>query len=293
MISNLILMLKLLVREMKCKHIGLYGIVLAGAFSLCVAGCGNSDVNDISANSEETIATNEFTANESAMNDTLANDIGNQSNPDDYSQSSDVDTEIRNKLNDVMAENEDAFAWITVDGTDINGPVFQSWEEDDYYASHNRAAQRDSAGEMYIEMANIIDMCDFNTVIHGSGGENGIFSELINFENPDFFEANEEFTIYLADNKLKYEIWAVLERDNTSLIRDYDFTYSSGCKAFLNDVYGNKVMGKHIRGGWGDANENMFMVTLTVDNPDSDKQLIVIGALVEDEMGTINRVVME
>lgn len=284
----MILMLKLLVREMRCKHIGLYGIVLAGVFSLCMVGCGNSSVNAIGTVSEEIMVTNE-----SATNDILADDVNNQSIDNTSIQISDSDLDIRNKLNDVMASNEDAFAWITVDGTDINGPVFQSWEEDDYYASHNRLSQSDGTGEMYIEMANIIDMCDFNTVIHGSGGENGIFSELINFENPDFFEANEEFTIYLADNKLKYEIWAVLERDNTSLIRDYDFTYKSGCKAFLDDVYGNKVMGKHIRGGWGDANENMFMVTLTVDNPDSDKQLIVIGALVEDEMGTINRAVME
>lgn len=205
----------------------------------------------------------------------------------------DKDADISSKLNSMMTDNNDAFAWITVDGTSIDGPVFQSWEEDDYYASHNRTNENDNIGEMYIEMANIIDMCDFNTVIHGSGGENGVFAELINFENPDFFEANEEFTIYLADNKLKYEIWAVTERENTSLIRDYDFTYSSGCKAFLEDVYDSKVMNKHIRSGWGDANENMFMVTLTVDNPASDKQLIVIGALVEDQRGTINRVVME
>lgn len=273
-----------LVKEMRYKYSGLYGIAAAFVFSFCMVGCGNTEVDsmDTSPDSDAiAIATDDMVSD--AADDSYAKE----------NSSEDLDVEIKEKLSAIMADNEDAFAWLIVDGTDINGPVFQSWEEDDYYASHNREAQNDSNGEMYIEMANIIDMCDFNTVIHGSGGENGIFSELINFENPDFFDANEEFTIYLADNKLKYEIWAVLERDNTSLIRDYDFTYSFGCKAFLDDVYGEKVMGKHIRGGWGDANENMFMVTLTVDNPASDKQLIVIGALVEDEMGTINRVMME
>lgn len=278
----MILMWKQLVKIMRNKYIA----ILISILAFGVIGCGNAVVESIenSQESETIILTNDADSNE---NDT-------QNDFEDNVSDSNEDAEIRAKLKEVMAENEDAFAWITVDGTNIDGPVFQSWEEDDYYAGHDRTFQDDNIGEMYIEMANIIDMCDFNTVIHGSGGEEGVFAELINFENPDFFEVNEEFTIYLADNnKLKYEIWAVMERDNTSLIRDYDFTYSSGCKQFLDDVYGNKVMGKHIRGGWGDANENMFMVTLTVDNPDSNKQLIVIGALVEDEMGTINRLVME
>lgn len=243
----------------------------------CLVGCGSNSnlLNDKSAEDNATNIVEDDSANinDSAMQEPIA--------------------DKKSVLKEYIASNEDVFAWITVDGTSIDGPVLQSWEEDDYYASHNDQKQLDGNGAMYIEMANMTNMCDFNTVVHGSGGTNGLFGELVNFENPDFFEANEEFTIYLPDNKLTYEIWAVFERDNTSLIREYDFSYQSGCKQFLDDVYGEKVMGKQIRGGWGDANENMFMVTLTVDNPDSDRQLVVIGALVDDEMGTIDRIVSE
>lgn len=248
----------------------------------CFIGCGN-------AYSEQENEDNSI-ENEESSNESTAEDI----NAINSSEEADVDnTDKTQLLNEYIYQNEDVIALLSVEGTDIEGPVLQSWEEDDYYASHNDQKQLDSNGAMYIEMANMANMCDFNTVIHGSGGEDGIFGELIYFENPDFFEKHEEFVVYLPDNKLTYEIWAVFERDNTSLIREYDFTYQSGCRQFLDDVYGDKVMGKQIRGGWGDANENMFMVTLTVDNPDSDKQLVVIGALVDDEAGTIDRIVSE
>ena len=192
----------------------------------------------------------------------------------------------------LQAENEDVIAWLQVPGTNIDYPVLQSWEEDDYYATRNAHKQDDKAGALYIEMANMPNMCDFNTVIHGNGTE-GLFGELVNYTNPDFFGENEEFYIYLDGNVLKYEIWAAFERDNTSLIRDYDFSYIEGCKDFLNDVYNSKIMGKQIREGWEDVSEYHFLVTLTVDNPDSDKQLVVIGALVYDAAGTIDRMILE
>jgi len=256
-----------------------------------LSGCASE--NEISVDDDKTSHNDITNEAYSDTDDSYSNSYDTSNDGSDESNQAYDSSVIQGRLDELMASNEDAFAWITVDGTSIDGPVLQSWEEDDYYASHNEQKQSDSNGAMYIEMANMANMCDFNTVIHGSGGENGVFAELINFANPDFFDAHEEFVIYLPDNKLTYEIWAVFERDNTSLIREYDFTYQEGCRQFLDDVYGDKVMGKRIRGGWGDANENMFMVTLTIDNPDSDKQLVVIGALIEDEQGTIDRIISE
>lgn len=267
---------------MNKSSINLLLLLIISAFCMVVlGGCAKNSNTNVD---EATIEQNEETDDSNADSYVVV---------DESVSSDESKNNVQDKLLGLMGSNEDVIAWITVDGTNIDGPVLQSWEEDDYYASHNEQNQPDSNGAMYIEMANMANMCDFNTVIHGSGGEQGVFAELVNFENPDFFDAHEGFVIFLPDNKLTYEIWAVFERDNTSLIRDYDFTYQEGCRKFLDDVYGEKVMGKHIRGGWGDANENMFMVTLTADNPNSDRQLVVIGALVDDEQGTIDRIVSE
>ena len=194
-------------------------------------------------------------------------------------------------------ENPEIFAWIYIPDTSIDAPVAQSGESDEYYASHNITKENDENGALYIEAANLTSMCDFNTVIHGNtaeDGESGLFAELYQFSDPDYFDSHEQMYLYLEDNVLTYEIFAAYERENNSLIRTYDFTYLSGCDLFLKDMYGIRSMNMMIRSGWEDVTPYHFLVTLTTSRgKDSDSQFVVLAALIEDPAGTIDRAVME
>lgn len=194
-------------------------------------------------------------------------------------------------------ENPEIFAWIYIPDTSIDAPVAQSGESDEYYASHNITKENDENGALYIEAANLTSMCDFNTVIHGNtaeDGESGLFAELYQFSDPDYFDSHEQMYLYLEDNVLTYEIFAAYERENNSLIRTYDFTYLTGCDQFLKDMYGIRSMNMMIRSGWEDVTPYHFLVTLTTSRgKDSDSQFVVLAALIEDPAGTIDRAVME
>lgn len=194
-------------------------------------------------------------------------------------------------------ENPEIFAWIYIPDTSIDAPVAQSGESDEYYASYNITKENDENGALYIEAANLTSMCDFNTVIHGNtaeDGESGLFAELYQFSDPDYFDSHEQMYLYLEDNVLTYEIFAAYERENNSLIRTYDFTYLSGCDQFLKDMYGIRSMNMMIRSGWEDVTPYHFLVTLTTSRgKDSDSQFVVLAALIEDPAGTIDRAVME
>ncbi len=194
-------------------------------------------------------------------------------------------------------ENPEIFAWIYIPDTSIDAPVAQSGESDEYYASHNITKENDENGALYIEAANLTSMCDFNTVIHGNtaeDGESGLFAELYQFSDPDYFDSHEQMYLYLEDNVLTYEIFAAYERENNSLIRTYDFTYLSGCDQFLKDMYSIRSMNMMIRSGWEDVTPYHFLVTLTTSRgKDSDSQFVVLAALIEDPAGTIDRAVME
>lgn len=202
------------------------------------------------------------------------------------------DAEIDFKV--LQSENPDVFAWLYIPGTEIDYPVLQSEESDTFYESHDQYQNESEGGAIYTELANMKSMCDFNTVLNGKGGENGLFSELYRFADPEFFESHGQVYLYLEDNLLTYEVFAAFERDNTSLIRTYDFSYISGCQKFLDDLYGSREMGKIIREGWEDVTPYHFLITLTTTSPaNPDKQYVVIAALVGDAAGTIDRVVVE
>lgn len=193
-------------------------------------------------------------------------------------------------------ENPDIFAWIYIPDTDIDCPVLQSDQSDTFYESHNACGEEDDAGAVYIELANLTSMCDFNTVLHGRTGADGkgLFADLYRFADPDFFEDHEYVYLYLDGNVLIYEIFAAYERENTSLIRTYDFTYLSGCQQFLDDLYGTRNMGMQLRDGWENVSPYNYVITLTTAKEGhADSQFVVLAALTEDAAGTIHRVVTE
>lgn len=200
-------------------------------------------------------------------------------------------------FNALKAENSEIFGWLHIPDTSIDAPILQSAESDDYYATHNAMKEADEGGTLYIEAANLSSMCDFNTVIHGrtaEDGTSGIFADLYQFADPDFFDSHEQLYVYLDGNVLTYEVFAAFERENTSLLRTYDFTYLEGCNQFLEDVYNIREMNMMIRSGWEDVTPYHFLVTLTTskgENP--DKQFVVLAALINDPAGNIDRAVVE
>lgn len=197
----------------------------------------------------------------------------------------------------LQAENPDIFAWLYLPDTGIDYPVLQSEEADDYYETHDAFGNVSDVGAVYTELANLRNMCDFNTVLHGktsADGESGLFAGLYRFADPDYFDSHEYAYLYLDGNVLTYEIFAAYERENTSLIRTYDFTYKTGCQQFIDDLYDTRTMGMNIRDGWKEERVTPyhFLITLTtVKEDDPEKQFVVVAALVSDAAGTIDRLV--
>ncbi len=194
----------------------------------------------------------------------------------------------------LQEENPDIFAWLYVPGTDIDYPVLQSPVSDDYYKSHGQNGQEDESGALYTEMPNMMNMCDFNTIIHGKDNEDGdLFTGLHKFEDPDFFEKNEEFYIYLPGNVLTYEVFAAYYDDGSDILRRFDYTTYAGCEAHLEQIYAAREMGKQLREGWEDLMPYHFLVTLDGSVREDGKQYVVIGALTGDAAGVIDRVILD
>ena len=73
----------------------------------------------------------------------------------------------------LQEQNPDIFAWLYIPGTNIDLPVLQSPVSDEYYITHDIWGHENATGAVYTEMPNLMNMCDFNTVIHGDDLEEG------------------------------------------------------------------------------------------------------------------------
>ena len=244
-----------------------------------IAGCGRA--TDRSGEAEN--ATEEMTD--------ISGDETGSADPDQgtglrYESASDTEIDFEA----LKTENDEVIGWLYIPQCDVDEPILQSYTADDYYDTHNAYREDDDAGAIYIELANMPNMCDFMTVIHGHGGEGGLLSGLYQYSDPDFFDKNDKFYIYMDGNLLTYEIFASFTSERVSLIREYDFTYIDGCQQYLNYLYNDKAMDKLIRDEWDEVTPYYYLVTLTVESKDSpDTQYNIVGALIHDAAGSISR----
>ncbi|WP_197026914.1 class B sortase [Butyrivibrio sp. FCS014] len=189
--------------------------------------------------------------------------------------------------------NSDIFAWLYLPDTEIDYPVVQNSEGDDsFYLTHNVYRQEDPKGAIHIEAANLKDMCDFNEVLLGSAPEDGtMFAGLNKFLDRAYFEDHKYIYVYTEGNALIYYVFAAYSREDKKLLQQYDFSYAKGCREFLDEIFSSKTMNRNIRSGWERAVEvENFLITLsTRNNDDPSKQTVVIGCLVGDVRGEIDR----
>ena len=208
-------------------------------------------------------------------------------------ESSTLPTDTESGFDSVKRMNSDAFAWLYIPDTNINYPILQNAEGDDtFYQGHNELKEPDAEGAIYIEAANLNDMCDFNEVIHGASPADGTrFAGLNNFLDKKYFDEHQYAYVYMEDNSLTYYIIAAYTRDNTRLLEQYDFSYASGCSEFIDEIYNNGDANKIIREGCETGlSPEHFLITLTTDSTvEPGKQTVVVGCLVGDAAGKINR----
>lgn len=234
----------------------------------CAAGCGRK---------QETPAEN---LPETTEEETVHTGLANETAADGQ-----IDFDILQK------ENPDIFAWLYVPGTGIDYPVLQSPVSDDYYDNHTAESIEGAEGALYTEMPNLMDMCDFNTVIHGKdGNETDLFADIHQYENPDFFRENDKIYLYLPGNILTYTIFAAYYDDGSDILRRYDYTSIEGCQEYLDALYQTKAMNRNIREGWEGVTPGHFLITLNgLTDSQTNAQYVVIGALVADAAGTVGR----
>lgn len=195
---------------------------------------------------------------------------------------------------DVLNEqNEEIFAWIYVPGTNIDMPIAQSAVQDGFYEDHNWKKEEDENGCAYTEMANLINMCDFNTVVHGKSNEaETMFSELHRFSDEEFFEKNGQVYVYLPDNVLTYQVVAVHNEDKCSIIKEYNLTSYEGCESYIHDLKEKAVQTGIYREGWEELTPRHFLLTLVMECPEEEgTQEVITAVLVQDAAKKIDRVI--
>lgn len=135
--------------------------------------------------------------------------------------------------------NPDVHAWIKIEGTNIDYPILQNLEEDNFYLNHSWEGAKASQGAIYTQACNAKDFTDFNTIIYGhqmGGGNNTMFHDLDKYLDADFMASNPNVTIYTPEHILTYRIFATVIYDDRHLFHFFNYVMDAERQSFLDSL---------------------------------------------------------
>lgn len=137
----------------------------------------------------------------------LQKEVVKQESKEEEPQTEESHVEIPIDFAQLQAQNPDIYAWIQIDGTNINYPVAQSATDNEYYLNHTIEGQEGYPGSIYTENWNTKEFTDFNTVIYGHDMKDGsMFQNLHNYADASYMQQHPNVVIYTPEKKLTYQI---------------------------------------------------------------------------------------
>ena len=135
--------------------------------------------------------------------------------------------------------NPDVHAWIKIDGTNIDYPVVQNEEQEEYYLTHTWEGKYAAEGAIFTQAFNKKDFTDFNTVIYGHQMGEGVetmFHQLGNYLDDGYMKDHSEIVIYTPEHILTYKVFAAVVYDDRHLMKYYDYDKAEDRQAFLDSL---------------------------------------------------------
>ena len=183
---------------------------------------------------------------------------------------------------ELKAINEDIYAWIDIEDTNIHYPIVQSATDDSYYLDHTIERVKGLPGSIYTEKVNAKDFSDFNTLIYGHDMRDGsMFKHVHKFADAEFFKEHDTIMVYTEDRALEYRVYAAVVYDNRHIMYSYDNDEVDDRKEFIESLTEMKNKKNQYREGMT-IDENSKLITLsTCITGQPDRRFILVAELVE------------
>ena len=115
-------------------------------------------------------------------------------------------------LSAYLAQNPDFIAWLRIPGTNVDYPVVQTDDPDDYL-NHTFSGKQSVVGTLFSLADADYQAPGRNIAIYGhhlrSSGEK-MFTSLMRYKNPDFYEDNQTIVLDSLYRHSEYTIFAVV-----------------------------------------------------------------------------------
>lgn len=186
------------------------------------------------------------------------------------------DGEDNPTLKDLKKLNPDVKAWIQVPKTNIDYPVVQG-QDDMEYINKNVYGEFELSGAIFLSCLNKDDFSDPYNLVYGHNMKNGgMFADVADFTNKEYFETHQKGKLYLTDATRKIRFFACMKvAAADAKIYHPDGYRKENLKDLLDYIQANAVQYRDVNV----ADENSLIALSTCSEAETNGRVVLIGKL--------------
>lgn len=186
------------------------------------------------------------------------------------------DGEDNPTLKDLKKLNPDVKAWIQVPKTNIDYPVVQG-QDDMEYINKNVYGEFELSGAIFLSCLNKDDFSDPYNLVYGHNMKNGgMFADVADFTNKEYFETHQKGKLYLTDATRKIRFFACMKVTAADAkIYHPDGYRKENLKDLLDYIQENAVQYRDVNV----ADENSLIALSTCSEAETNGRVVLIGKL--------------
>ena len=179
-------------------------------------------------------------------------------------------------LKDLKKLNPDVKAWIQVPKTNIDYPVVQG-QDDMEYINKNVYGEFELSGAIFLSCLNKDDFSDPYNLVYGHNMKNGgMFADVADFTNKEYFETHQKGKLYLTDATRKIRFFACMKVTAADAkIYHPDGYHKENLKDLLDYIQANAVQYRDVNV----ADENSLIALSTCSEAETNGRVVLIGKL--------------
>ena len=179
-------------------------------------------------------------------------------------------------LKDLKKLNPDVKAWIQVPKTNIDYPVVQG-QDDMEYITKNVYGEFELSGAIFLSCLNKDDFSDPYNLVYGHNMKNGgMFADVADFTNKEYFETHQKGKLYLTDATRKIRFFACMKVTAADAkIYHPDGYRKENLKDLLDYIQANAVQYRDVNV----ADENSLIALSTCSEAETNGRVVLIGKL--------------
>ena len=179
-------------------------------------------------------------------------------------------------LKDLKKLNPDVKAWIQVPKTNIDYPVVQG-QDDMEYINKNVYGEFELSGAIFLSCLNKDDFSDPYNLVYGHNMKNGgMFADVADFTNKEYFETHQKGKLYLTDATRKIRFFACMKVTAADAkIYHPDGYRKENLKDLLDYIQANAVQYRDVNV----VDESSLIALSTCSEAETNGRVVLIGKL--------------